>query len=126
MELSFIWSLNHERKSLVLTDHDPNLGRYSRLDEEHLRLKLLVYFQLCVYFLVSCLFTFSQALREEENEAIGAVLERGEAARVVMERALRDIARRSQGESTESVRGDTYGPSPPLNSTYIQGDPSGW
>ena len=50
LELSFIWSLNHERKSLVLTDHDPNLGRYSRLDEEHLLLKLSVYLQLFVYF----------------------------------------------------------------------------
>ena len=59
-------------------------------------------------FIVSCLFTFSQALREEENEAISAVLERGEAARVVMERALRDMSRRSKGESPESVRGDTY------------------
>ena len=65
------------------------------------------------------MFTFSQALREEEDEAISAVLERGEAARVVMERALRDMSRRSKGESHESVRGDQYGPSPPLNSSYI-------
>ena len=40
-----------------------------------------------------------EALREEEDEAVGAVMERGEAARVIMERALRDISRRSKGES---------------------------
>ena len=80
MELAFIWSLNHERKSLVLTDHDPNLGRYEKMDPEHLLRKL-------------------EALREEEEAAICAVLERGEVARMIMERALRDISRRSKGES---------------------------
>ena len=40
------------------------------------------------------------ALREEEEEAVGAVVERGEVARVIMERALREmISRRSKGES---------------------------
>ena len=72
--------MNHERKSLVLTDHDPNLDRYARMDTEQLERKL-------------------EALREEEDEAVSAVMERGEAARVIMERALRDISRRSKGES---------------------------
>ena len=40
LELAFIWSLNHERKSLVLTDHDPNLGRYAKMDPDQLRRKL--------------------------------------------------------------------------------------
>ena len=80
LELAFIWSLNHERKSLVLTDHDPNLGRYAKMDPDQLRRKL-------------------EALREEEEGAVSAVLERGEVARVIMERALREMARRSKGES---------------------------
>ena len=40
-----------------------------------------------------------EALREEEEGAVSAVLERGEVARVIMERALREMARRSKGES---------------------------
>ncbi len=43
MEMFFLWRLNCEKKSFVLTDHDPNSTRYSHLsvDELELRLKSL-------------------------------------------------------------------------------------
>ena len=67
----------------MLTDHDPNVGRYARMEPEQLRRKL-------------------EALQEEEDAAVSAVEERVERARGVMQRALRDIARRSKREGESS------------------------
>ena len=40
MEMFFLWKLNTEKKSFVLTDHDPNATRFSLLSIEELELRL--------------------------------------------------------------------------------------
>ncbi len=40
LELNLIWSLNYERKSLVLTDHDPNEAHFVNFEFDQLEKKL--------------------------------------------------------------------------------------
>ena len=42
MEMFFLWRVNSEKKSFILTDHDPNSTRYSYYTIEELELKLKV------------------------------------------------------------------------------------
>ena len=70
--LNFAWSLNQERKTLVLTDHDPNETHYSKCGVEQLRKKL-------------------ESLEDEETEAVTAVGERFDAARAIMELRIKEM-----------------------------------
>jgi hypothetical protein len=40
LELFFLWKINAERKSLVVTDHDPNDNRYDNMDLDELESRL--------------------------------------------------------------------------------------
>ena len=41
LELFMLWKINQERKTLLLTDHDPNIRKYKKCSDEDLERRLL-------------------------------------------------------------------------------------
>merc|ERR1712165_178108 len=41
LELFMLWKINQERKTLLLTDHDPNIRKYGKCSDEDLERRLL-------------------------------------------------------------------------------------
>ncbi|TRY76697.1 hypothetical protein TCAL_02677 [Tigriopus californicus] len=69
LNLTILWSLNQERKSLVITDHNPNLEHFARFSMEQLQDKL-------------------ESLQIEENEAIARVRSSYEIQRAAIDELL--------------------------------------
>lgn len=69
LSLTILWSLNQERKSLVITDHDPNLEHFAKFSMEQLQDKL-------------------ESLQNEEDEAIAMIRSSYEIQRTVIEELL--------------------------------------